>query len=71
MLFRSVRTTRDAVESLQPAKGSGASILSSTTLADGFILIPPERDGVQDGEVVTVYLYGSINASQHGRGVEL
>jgi molybdopterin molybdotransferase len=36
---------------------SGASILSSTVAADGFVLVPPERDGYAVGERVTVYLY--------------
>jgi molybdopterin molybdotransferase len=40
-----------------PLATSGASILSSTTRADGFVLIPHENDGVPAGESVTVHLY--------------
>ncbi len=42
---------------VQPLAVSGASILSSTTRADGFVLVPPELEGHAPGEVVQVYLY--------------
>jgi molybdopterin molybdotransferase len=58
-----VRVQDGRAEPLSPTKGSGASILSSTTAADGFLLIPPERAGLQAGEQVIVYLYGSFNAT--------
>src|SRR5205809_185566 len=40
-----------------PIATSGASILSSTVTADGFVLVPPERDSLAAGELVEVYLY--------------
>jgi molybdopterin molybdotransferase len=36
---------------------SGASILSSTTRADGFVIVPAESEGYAPGTAVTVYLY--------------
>jgi molybdopterin molybdotransferase len=42
---------------VEPVPMSGASVLSSTVAADGFVLVPPERDGYAVGERVTVYLY--------------
>lgn len=42
---------------VEPLALSGASILSSTTRANGFVLIPEEREGYAPGEAVTVYLY--------------
>ena len=49
-----VRLVDDRVE---PIALSGASILSSTTRADGFVLVPGESEGFGPGTEVTVYLY--------------
>lgn len=51
-----VRLTPEGVE---PLALSGASILSSTTRADGFVIIPEESEGRPPGAEVTVYLYAS------------
>jgi molybdopterin molybdotransferase len=40
-----------------PILGVGASNLSSAVAADGFVLVPPERDEVPAGEVVVVWRY--------------
>lgn len=42
---------------VEPVAASGASILSSTTRADGFVLTPRDSEGSAPGEVVTVYFY--------------
>jgi molybdopterin molybdotransferase len=44
---------------VEPLATSGASILSSTTRADGFVLVPRDSEGHGVGETVTVYLYDS------------
>ncbi len=49
-----VRLTDDNVE---PLALSGASILSSTTRADGFVIVPAESEGYGPGTTVTVHLY--------------
>jgi molybdopterin molybdotransferase len=49
-----VRLTDGEVE---PLALSGASILSSTTRADGFVIIPAESEGYAPGTTVTLYLY--------------
>lgn len=36
---------------------SGASILSTTTEADGFVVVPTGSEGMKEGEVVSVWLY--------------
>ena len=36
---------------------SGASILSSTTRADGFVIVPGDSEGQAAGTAVDVYLY--------------
>jgi molybdopterin molybdotransferase len=42
---------------VEPLAISGASILSSTTRADGFVVIPADLEGYPAGAVVTVWLY--------------
>ena len=49
-----VRIVNDEVE---PLALSGASVLSSTTRADGFVIVPAESEGYGPGATVTVYLY--------------
>ena len=42
---------------VEPLAISGASILSSTTRADGFVVIPADREGYAEGAEVTVWMY--------------
>jgi molybdopterin molybdotransferase len=46
-------------EHAEPMAISGASILSSTTRADGFVLVPADLEGYPSGAEVTVWLYDS------------
>jgi len=41
----------------EPLAVSGASLLSTTTVADGFVLVPESSEGYPAGEVVNVYRY--------------
>ena len=43
---------------IKPVKGGGASVLSSTTKADGFVVVPTESQGFDVGDAVEVFLYG-------------
>jgi molybdopterin molybdotransferase len=45
---------------VEPLAISGASILSSTTRADGFVLVPSDLEGYGEGEEVEVYLYDPL-----------
>jgi len=44
-------------EGVEPLALSGASVLSSTTRADGFVVAPAESEGFGAGTEVTVHLY--------------
>jgi molybdopterin molybdotransferase len=44
---------------VEPLATTGASILSSTTRADGFVLVPRDSEGHAPGETVRVYFYDS------------
>jgi molybdopterin molybdotransferase len=52
--YARVRLVSDQVE---PLAISGASILSSTTRADGFVVVPADLEGYPAGATVTVWLY--------------
>jgi len=45
---------------VEPLAISGASVLSSTTRADGFVLVPEDSEGSPPGATVTVYLYDPV-----------
>jgi molybdopterin molybdotransferase len=49
---------------VEPIALSGASILSSTTRATGFVIVPEDLEGHAPGEIVTVYLYDEF-ATRH------
>src|SRR5437773_497199 len=42
---------------VEPLAVSGASLLSTTTRADGFVLVPADLEGYPPGEEVEVFLY--------------
>lgn len=52
--YARVKLTENQVE---PLAISGASMLSSTTRADGFVVVPADSEGYPPGAEVTVYLY--------------
>ena len=47
-------------EAAEPLALSGAAILSSTTRADGFVVIPGPSEGYAAGTKVGVWLYDSV-----------
>jgi molybdopterin molybdotransferase len=53
--YARVRLTGSAVE---PLSVSGASVLSSTTRADGFVIVDDDSEGFAAGSDVDVWLYG-------------
>jgi molybdopterin molybdotransferase len=52
-----VRITENGID---PVAVSGASILSTTVISDGFILVDRDREGYAPGEMVLVYLYDGL-----------
>lgn len=44
-------------DEIEPLAISGASILSSTTRADGFVIVPADSEGYPPGATVSVFLY--------------
>lgn len=52
--YARVRIVGDAIE---PLAISGASLLSSTVIADGFVIVPADSEGYPPGATVEVFLY--------------
>jgi molybdopterin molybdotransferase len=46
-------------ETIRPLAVTGASVLSSVTRADGFVVVPAGLEGYPEGAVVEVHLYGA------------
>ena len=44
-------------QSVEPLAIGGALVLSSTTRADGFVLIPDDSEGYPAGAVIDVFQY--------------
>jgi molybdopterin molybdotransferase len=51
---------------IEPLATSGASILSSTVRADGFVIVPAELEGYAPGSRVTVHLYDAEPTDAEG-----
>ena len=49
-------------EAVEPLAISGASVLSSTTRADGFVVVPDDSEGYPEGQCVDVYMYDATGA---------
>ena len=45
---------------VEPISTRGSSILSSMTKANGFVVVPSNREGIRKGELVSVQLFGSV-----------
>jgi molybdopterin biosynthesis enzyme len=41
----------------EPIRIRGAGVLTTMTRADGYVIIPEDRDYLKKGEIVTVYLF--------------
>lgn len=52
--YARVRVSGDEAE---PLAISGASVLSSTTRADGFVIVPADCEGYPEGDEIEVFLY--------------
>jgi len=44
----------------EPILTKGSGLLSSLTKANGYVIIPEDREGLGEGEIVTVHLFSSV-----------
>jgi molybdopterin molybdotransferase len=59
--FVRVRVTRRNGEfQAEPVSARGSGAISTMTRGNGFVIVPENREGVTEGEVVTVRLFGEV-----------
>jgi molybdopterin molybdotransferase len=46
----------------EPVSARGSGAISTMTRANGFVVVPENREGVLEGELVTVHLFGEVEA---------
>ncbi len=49
----------------EPVRIKGAGIISTMTKANGYVIVPEDREGLDEGESVTVHLFDKIGEAQH------
>lgn len=55
---------RDGEFFADPVRVKGAGVLSTMTKANGYVIIPESREGLDEGELVTVHLFDKVGGSQ-------
>jgi len=62
--FVRVRVTqKNGVFLAEPVSARGSGAISTMTRGNGFVIVPENREGVTEGEVVTVRLFGNVEAT--------
>jgi molybdopterin molybdotransferase len=46
----------------EPVSARGSGAISTMTRGNGFVIVPEDREGVLEGELVTVHLFGDVEA---------
>jgi molybdopterin molybdotransferase len=46
----------------EPVSARGSGAISTMTRGNGFVIVPENREGISDGELVTVHLFGEMEA---------
>jgi len=44
----------------EPVSAKGSGSLSTMTKANGYVVVPENREGIPEGETVTVHLFGEL-----------
>ena len=55
---------RDGEFFADPVRVKGAGVLSTMTKANGYVIIPESREGLDEGELVTVHLFDKVGGPQ-------
>jgi molybdopterin molybdotransferase len=63
--FVRVRVTQKGGEFFaEPVSARGSGAISTMTRGNGFVVVPENREGVAEGELVTVQMFGNLEVSQ-------
>jgi molybdopterin molybdotransferase len=49
----------------EPISAKGSGNLTTMTRANGYVIVPENREGVREGETVTVYLFGEVEMGKN------
>jgi len=55
---------RDGEFFADPVRVKGAGVLSTMTKANGYVIVPESREGLEEGELVTVHLFDKVGGPQ-------
>ena len=55
---------RDGEFFADPVRVKGAGVLSTMTKANGYVVVPESREGLEEGELVTVHLFDKVGGAQ-------
>jgi len=55
---------KDGVFLAEPIRIKGSSIITTMTRANGYVIIPEDREGLRENEVVMVHLFGTVREEQ-------
>ena len=55
---------KDGVFLAEPIRIKGSSIITTMTKANGYVIIPEDREGLRENEVVMVHLFGTVREEQ-------
>jgi len=50
---------------VEPVRTKGSGLLSTMTRANGYVIIPEDREGLDQGETVVVHLFAPIGGARH------
>jgi len=50
---------------VEPIRTKGSGLLSTMTRANGYVIIPEDREGLDQGETVVVHLFAPIGGAKH------
>jgi molybdopterin molybdotransferase len=50
---------------VEPISTKGSGLLTTMTKANGYVIIPEDREGIDEGETVVVHLFAPIGGDKH------
>ena len=51
---------KDGEFNAEPVSARGSGAISTMTRANGFVIVPENREGVAEGELVTVHMFSEV-----------
>ena len=64
VFLRAKVVDRDGEFMAEPVRVKGSGIITTMTAANGYVIVPEDREGLQKDELVTVYLFDAIGRAE-------